>query len=189
MVSTLSRNWWVIAIRGAFAVLFGIIVFIWPAMSLLGLVFCFAAFAMAEGILALMCLFFKKERQETPWWTLMLEGAVGIGAAVIVFSRPGFGIAVLIFCIGLWAIIRGILEIGAAISIRKIIHGEGWLILAGALSVAFGVLIIVWPAAGALTVAWLIGMYALMYGVFMLGLAFKLKHHKDHFAGRHMAHA
>jgi uncharacterized membrane protein HdeD (DUF308 family) len=184
MVMMLARNWWVLALRGLCAVIFGILAFIWPGITLGALVLLYGAFALIDGVLSIVAAISKSEGGGRPWWALMLVGLLGIAAGVLTFVWPGITALVLLYLIAAWAIVSGILEIIAAIKLRKEIEGEWWLALTGILSVIFGVMLMARPGAGAIAVVWLIGLYALFFGIFHLALAFKLKGFKERFSGR-----
>jgi len=170
----LSQRWWAFALRGAFAILFGILALIWPGLTLLSLVFLFGAYALIDGIFAVaagITSYGKNER----WWALLLEGIAGIVLGLLTFFWPGMTALILLYFISAWAVITGILEIIAAIRLRKIITGEWFLILSGFLSVVFGVLLFLFPGAGALGLLWLIATYAILFGIFLIVLAFRLR--------------
>ena len=167
MVMTLARNWWVLALRGLCAVIFGILAFIWPGITLGALVLLYGAFALIDGVLSIVAAIFQREGSGRPWWELVLVGLLGIAAGVLTFVWPGITALVLLYLIAAWAIVSGIFEIIAAIKLRKEIEGEWWLALTGILSVIFGVMLIAQPGAGAIAVVWLIGTYALIFGIFL----------------------
>ena len=173
-METLIHNWWAIALRGVVAILFGIALFAWPEIGLVVLVALFGAFALIDGIFALVSAV-RRAREHERWGALALTGITGILAGLLAWLWPGITAIALTFLIGAWAIITGILQIAAAIELRKSIRGEFWLGLAGAISILFGVLLFVWPAAGALAVVWLIGAYALIFGITLLALGFRLR--------------
>lgn len=179
MVMTLARNWWILALRGLCAIIFGILAFAWPAITLKVLVLLYGAYALVEGILSIIAAVSKREGSGLPWWALLLEGLLGIAAGIVTFAWPGITALFLLFLIAAWAIVAGIFEIIAAIRLRKEIEGELWLALSGIVSVIFGVLLFVRPGTGALTVVWLIGSYAVFFGILQLALAFKLKRFKE----------
>ena len=187
MLQVLARNWWVVALRGLCGVLFGLMAFAWPGLTLGALVFLWGAYALADGILAIVSAFSGASGQ--PWWVLALEGMAGLGAAAASFFYPGLTALVLLYVIAAWAILTGLFEIAAAIRLRKEIEGELWLALAGLASVAFGVLLLVRPGAGALSVVWIIGAYALLFGVMLIVLGFRLKGFKDRPRGGRFATA
>ncbi len=172
MLYAMSRNWWAWALRGVVAILFGIATFIWPSISLAVLVALFGAYALVDGIFATIAAL---SHTEVPrWWVLLVEGLVGIGAGVVAFLYPSITALALLMLIAAWAIVTGILEVVAAIQLRKEIEGEWMLALSGVLSVVFGVLLVLQPTAGALAVLWLIGAYAILFGVSELVLAIRL---------------
>lgn len=176
MLEDLGRNWGWVALRGVVAVLFGIFAFVWPGKTLAAVVLVFGAFALADGILSLIAAF-KVRDQGKPFWSLLIVGLLGIAAGAATFFWPGMTALVLITFIGAWALVMGIFEIVAAIRLRKEIEGEWLLGLSGLLSVLFGLFVLFQPGAGALALIWVIGGYALFFGVLLIVLAFKLKGH------------
>jgi uncharacterized membrane protein HdeD (DUF308 family) len=172
LAATISRSWWLMLLRGLVAIAFGVLTWVQPAVSLAALVLLFGVYALADGILAVwMAIGGRKDLEY--WWVLLLWGLVGIGAGLITFSAPGITAVALLFYIAIWAIATGVLEIVAAIRLRREIQGEWWLILAGLASVAFGVILVWQPGAGALAVLWLIAAYAIVFGVLLVLLAIK----------------
>ena len=170
----LARNWWLVALRGAAAIIFGILAFVMPGITLAVLVLFFGAYALVDGIANLITVFRRRE-EEQPWWALLLEGIVSVAAGIIAFVWPGLTALTLVYLIGAWAIITGVLEIVAAVRLRQEIEGEGWLILSGVVSVAFGLLVMFAPGAGALAVVFYIGGYAIVFGALLLAVAFRLR--------------
>lgn len=170
----LSRYWWMILLRGIVAVLFGVMVFAQPGITLVSLVFVFACFAIFDGLTNVVTALGGR-REHDHWWVLLLAGIAGMLIGILTFVSPGITALALLFYIALWAIATGLMQIVAAVRLRKEIEGEFWLGLAGAASVLFGLLLITRPAAGALAVLWLIGSYAVAYGVILLVLAFKAR--------------
>jgi uncharacterized membrane protein HdeD (DUF308 family) len=175
---TLAHNWWLLALRGLAAIIFGILAFIWPAITLLGLMILFGAFAFVNGILSLM-LAAKAPKGYPRFGSLILGGILGIIAGVVTFFWPALTAAGLLILIAAWAILTGILEIVAAIRLRKEIVNEWLLALVGILSVIFGVLLLLQPAAGAVVLIWWIGAYALVFGILLLILAFRVRSWKN----------
>jgi uncharacterized membrane protein HdeD (DUF308 family) len=172
-VDTLSRNWWIVLLRGLAGICFGIITFIAPAISLAILVLVWGAYALADGILALVTAI--RRRGEDRWWLFFVEGLVGIAAGVLTLIWPGLTAIALLYLIAAWAIVTGALEIAAAIRLRKVIANEWLLGLSGIASLGFGILLILFPGAGALTVVIWIGAYALVFGALVVALAFRLR--------------
>jgi uncharacterized membrane protein HdeD (DUF308 family) len=166
-----SRHWWTFLLRGLAAVLFGVLAFAWPSLTLTVLVLFWGAYALVDGVLALVAAF--RTQHDHRWW-LLLEGIVGIGAGVVTFVYPDLTALVLVYIIGAWALITGVLELVAAVRLRRIIENEFWLVLGGIASVLFGVVLFVAPGAGALALVWLIAAYAIVFGVLMIGLSLRL---------------
>lgn len=175
MLSAISRRWWVFLLNGIAAILFGIMAFVWPGVTLLTLVLLFGFYCMADGIAAIFASFAKHEATGRSWWQMLLLGAISLIAGVTAVAWPGISAAVLLFVIAWWAIIHGVFEIAAAIALRKIIDNEWMLVLAGIVSILFGIALMVQPAVGALAVVFWIGAFALIRGIFMVALAFKLR--------------
>jgi uncharacterized membrane protein HdeD (DUF308 family) len=174
MLAILARNWWMMAVRGAAAMLFGIAAFAWPEITLTALVLLFAAYAMVDGVFSVIAAF-KDRREHGRWWVLLLEGLVGIAVGILAGGWPRITALVLLYLIVGWAIATGVLEIVAAVLLRKEIEGEWLLALSGILSLFFGVVVGVRPRAGALTIVWLIAAYAIVFGVLLIILAFRLR--------------
>jgi uncharacterized membrane protein HdeD (DUF308 family) len=172
--SLLSRAWWLLLLRGLVAIAFGVLTVFQPGLSLASLVWLFGFYSLFDGILDAGTALFGGHEQDHRW-TLFLGGLLGIGIGLLTLSSPGLTALALLFYIAIWAIARGLLEIVAAIRLRQEIHGEWLLILGGLASVAFGLLLIARPAAGALTVLWLIAGYALFFGVLSVMLAFRAR--------------
>lgn len=173
MGTLLAHNWWTVALRGAIAILFGLAVFVWPGITLAVLVILFGIFAILGGILALAAL--RDRNTDEPWWLLLLEGLLGIAVGIITFIWPGITGLFLLYLIAAWAIVTGIVEIIAAIGLRKQIENEWLLIAAGIASLLFGILLAIRPVAGAVAILWVIGAYAIFFGVLLLVLGFRLR--------------
>ena len=170
----LARNWGWIALRGVAGVIFGVLTFINPAISLASLVLVFGAYALADGVFTVVAAVMNR-RGERHWVAMLFGGIAGIAIGLLTFLMPGLTTLVLLYLIAAWAIVTGGAEIATAIRLRKVITGEWLLILAGVLSVAFGVVLIVYPGAGALTVVLWIGAYALVFGIMMIALSLRLR--------------
>jgi uncharacterized membrane protein HdeD (DUF308 family) len=148
-METLSHNWWAVVLRGIAGVLFGAITFLSPGISLAALVLLYGAYAFADGVLAIISAV-RRHGAAEPWWLLLLEGIAGIAAGVVTVLWPGITALVLLYLIAAWSLITGAFEIAAAIRLRKAITGEWLLVLSGILSIGLGVLLVLFPAAGAL---------------------------------------
>jgi len=174
VLAQIARNWWVFVFRGVVAILFGVLAFLRPGITLEALVLLFAFWALFDGVLALIGSVGAAEARE-PWWPLVLIGLLGIAAGVVTLKWPGITALALLLVIAYWSIFRGILEIVGAVRLRNLIQGEGWFIVGGLASIAFGVLLIIYPGSGLLAVIWLIGIYAVIFGIAQLMLGFRLK--------------
>ena len=177
MVHTLKLNWWLLALRGLVAVLFGVLAFMWPGATLITLVWLFGAFALVNGILSLV-LAAKTPKGYPKVGSLIFGGLLGILAGLLAFVMPGITALGLLILIAAWAIVTGIMELVAAVRLRKIINNEWLLVLAGIASVVFGILLLFQPAAGALVLIWWIGAWALLSGILLMILAFRMRNWK-----------
>jgi len=172
-LDALIERWWVPVVRGVAAIRFGVLALAAPSIGLFALVIMWGAYAIADGVLSLV-LAARAARGGGRFGWYVFEGIVGIGAGVLTFVYPGITALALLFVIASWAILTGIIEIAAAVELRKVVRGEWMLALAGVLSIVFGGLLVAAPGAGALTVVWLIAMYAIVFGGLLCGLGARL---------------
>jgi uncharacterized membrane protein HdeD (DUF308 family) len=163
--------WGLVVLRGTMALLFGLFALIWPGVTALALALLFGIYALADGIGLLMDAF----RTPSNRAARILGGILGVAAGIIAIVWPGITAAALAILVGAWALVTGIAEIAAAIRLRKEIEGELFLGLAGLISVVLGVLVLLWPLAGAAAIASLIGIFALVYGVVLIVLGVRLR--------------
>ncbi|NKZ05186.1 HdeD family acid-resistance protein [Actinomadura latina] len=182
MFESMTRHWWVLALRGAFAILFGIVAWAWPGITVWALVLLFGAYALADGVIAVT----QAIRGATggPRGLLMLVGFAGIALGIAALVWPGITAFVLLMLIAAWAVATGVLEIVVALAMHRELRGEWAYVLTGAISVLFGILLFTWPVSGAIAVVWLIGLLAILSGAAMLGAAFRLRR-LGHQARRH----
>jgi uncharacterized membrane protein HdeD (DUF308 family) len=174
MLKQMTQNWWAVLLRGAVAILFGALALVWPGPTLEILILFFGAYVLLDGIFAIIAALTHRTGHDR-WWVLLLEGLVGIGAGIITFLLPTAATLALIYLISIWAIVTGVLEIIAAIGLRKEIQGEWLLGISGIVSLILGVLLLIFPAAGEVTIIWLIGVYAILFGAMLLGLGLRLR--------------
>ena len=174
LADILSRNWWVLLLRGLCAVLFGILMIANPGISLATLTTLFGAYALADGVLGAWTALFDRDAQSN-WVWLLLEGLLGITVGLLVMFNPAMTTLLLIFYIAIRAMVTGLIEVFVAIRLRKEIENEWALIFAGAVSVLLGAYLLASPGAGALAMAWLIAIYAILFGLLFIFLAFKVK--------------
>jgi uncharacterized membrane protein HdeD (DUF308 family) len=177
MSALLAENWWAIALRGALAIAFGLIGLLLPEVTLLALVLLFAAYMLLDGILAIIAGV-RAARRHDRWGWLIVEGVVDLVAGVIAVVWPLITIVAFVFLLGAWAIVSGVLLFGASFRLHMG-HGSWLMALAGAISVIWGVLAILWPLTGALALTWLLAAYALFFGGALLFLAFRLRSRRN----------
>ena len=175
MLSHLTGNWWALAARGAVAILFATAAFMWPNLTLSALVLLFGAYVMVDGMFASIASIRAAERN-TPWWPLLLEGIVGVTIGMVAFSWPELTALALLYLIAAWALGTGIFQIYAAFKLKATFGGV-WLVglVAGVLSLAFALLLFVFPQEGALAVVYIIAMYALLFGITLVALGLRLR--------------
>ncbi|MCL5278975.1 MAG: HdeD family acid-resistance protein [Planctomycetes bacterium] len=169
LIDAIARNWPLILVRGVAAIVFGILCFVWPAITLLALVLVWGAYAIVDGVGAIVW------GTRSRWWSMVAVGIVSVLAGLIAFFWPGITALALLYLIAAWAIVRGGVEIAAAVRLRHWIRNEWLLGLAGIASIVFGVLVALFPGAGAPSVVWLIGVFAVVFGVLAVGVALRLR--------------
>jgi uncharacterized membrane protein HdeD (DUF308 family) len=175
MVHALAKNWWLLLLRGIAAIVFGLLAFAWPGLTLLTLILFYGAFALVDGVLAIIAAI--TGGAPAPRWWLAIVGLLGIAAGLLTFLMPGLTAVVLLLFIAGWAIATGVFQIIGAIKLRKEIDNEWLLILCGVISVLFGVSMVLAPGAGALALVWVIGAYSVVIGALFVALAFRLRKH------------
>ena len=175
MVHALAKSWWLLLLRGIAAIIFGLLAFAWPGLTLVTLILFYGAFALVDGGLAVVAAI-TGGAPGSRWW-LAIIGLLGIAAGLVTFMMPGLTAIVLLFFIAGWAIATGVLQIIGAIKLRKEIDNEWLLILGGIISVLFGVTMMLAPGAGALALVWVIGAYSVVIGATFVALALRLRKH------------
>jgi uncharacterized membrane protein HdeD (DUF308 family) len=174
MATSISNRWWVLVLDGVLAIIFGVIAWVWPGLTVLTLVTLFGAYALVTGVVRLFTAYHARREGHSPW-LFVFQGLLGIVTGIIVFVWPGISALALLYVIGAWAIVTGVSEIVAAVSMRRVIDNEWFLGLAGAASILFGVLVIIFPGAGAVGLVWAIGLYAIFFGVMLIALGIRLR--------------
>jgi uncharacterized membrane protein HdeD (DUF308 family) len=177
MSQLLAQNWWALALRGAFAIIFALIAFFSPGATLLSLVWVFAAYMLVDGVFGIVSGI-RAASNNQRWGLLILEGILNILVGIIAFLMPGLTVLFFVTLMAVWSLITGVLMIVAAFKLNPT-YGRGWLIFSGIVSVLFGVALLLAPLVGAVVLTWWLGAYALVFGISLLVLAFKLKSHKD----------
>jgi uncharacterized membrane protein HdeD (DUF308 family) len=175
MNGVLAKNWWAFALRGMLGILFGVIAFTLPGVTMLSLVIVFAAYAILDGVFAIVAALRAARRHER-WLLLVFEGLAGIAAGAIAFAWPAITVTVFVLLVAVWALVSGGFMLAAAFDVHPA-QGRGWLLLGAVASLLYGALLVIAPMIGALVLTWWIGAYALVFGVAMLILAFRLRAH------------
>lgn len=170
----LRRSWWVLMLRGVAAIVFGVLTWMQPAASAAALVLIFGAYVFVDGVLGVFSAI-KSRNESRHWWMVLLWGLTGVVFGVLTVINPAITALVLTIYIGVWALITGVVEIVAALRLRKEIEGEWLLVLGGLISVLFGAFVLAQPGAGMMAMLWVIATYAVIFGVLMVLLAFKVK--------------
>jgi uncharacterized membrane protein HdeD (DUF308 family) len=173
LAASMARSWWTFVVRGAFAILFGLICLFFPPVAVLALATLFGFWLLLDGISGLAVAW--QTRGHGGWWLPLLEGIAGLLAGFLAIVWPFITALVLVLFVGVWAIMTGLFEVWAAIRLREQIKGEFWLGLAGVISVLFGLYVIIFPGAGILSVLWLIAIFAIAFGVSLIGLGWRLR--------------
>ena len=173
LLNALRRNWWTLVLRGVFAIAFGFFAWFWPGVTLLLLIITWAGYACVNGLITLFSAFARDG--DEPRWILLLEGGLSLVAGAVTLFYPRFTGLLFLYVLAAWALLSGALEILAAWRLRQEIRGEFWLGFAGVMSLLFGVVLVLRPGAGALTVMWLIASYSVLYGVVLIGWGLHLR--------------
>lgn len=174
MALNLARYWWAIALRGAAAIIFGIVALFWPPAAVVALVAVFGAYALVDGIFNLVAAV-RAGRAGERWGWLVFEGIVSVLVGMLTLFFPAVTALALVLWVAAWSLVTGVAEVVAAIRLRKVIEGEWLLALTGILSIAFGILLFISPLVGAIAIAIWIGAYSLVFGALLVGLALRLK--------------
>jgi uncharacterized membrane protein HdeD (DUF308 family) len=169
-----AGTWWVLVIRGVIGVAFGLLAFFDPAVTLAVLVAFFGAYALVDGLFAIMFAV-RASREKVPLWPLVLEGIAGILIGIAAFLAPLLTAVALETLVAIWAFITGIFELVAAFRLRRVIAREWILALTGALSILAGIALLIWPVAGVGAIVLIIGAYALAFGVLLIFLGFRVR--------------
>ncbi|SDK63971.1 HdeD family acid-resistance protein [Microbulbifer yueqingensis] len=174
IMQVLTENWWLVMLRGICAVLFGILAFAWPGLTLLTLVILFGAYVLADGFLGLVAAVLGRHPSTPLWWLIVLS-LVSVVVGIFTFIYPQVTGLVLVIFIGAWALLRGIFEVIGAIRLRREMQNEWLLIASGLLSIIFGLAVLISPGAGALALLWVIAGYVIFLGGLEIWLALRLR--------------
>jgi uncharacterized membrane protein HdeD (DUF308 family) len=177
MSAALARNWWAVALRGVIGIVFGLVALLMPAATMLSLVLVFSAYMLVDGVFAIVSAVRAARRHER-WGLLVFEGILNIVVGVLAFMWPGLTVLVFVMLVAAWAIVSGALMLAASFQLN-VDHGRWWLVLGGVASLVYGALLVIAPLIGALVLTWWLGAYALVFGVSLLILGFRLRSRRD----------
>lgn len=183
MNEMLQRSWWMFAIRGFAALIFGVLAVLWPGVTLLVLVAFFAAYAFVIAA-AYIVAAVKNRKSDKGWWLVLLLGIVALAAGALTVFYPLVTAVVLVLLMGANAFISGMLDVAIAIRLRRELRNKGLLVLSGVVSMVFGLLVMLYPGAGALALVWLVSLHAILTAVLMLSIAFALRRANKPSGGR-----
>jgi len=173
MSALLARNWWVVALRGLAAIIFGLIALFVPGAVLLTLALLFAVYLLVDGVLGMVAAARAASHHER-WGLLLLEALVNVGVGMIAAVFPAAAVLGFVVLIGIWAVVTGVLVIAASMRLH-VSHGRWWLAFAGIVSTVWGVLLLLAPLMGAVVLTWWVGGYAIVFGIMLLVLGFRLR--------------
>jgi uncharacterized membrane protein HdeD (DUF308 family) len=175
VLAQMGRHWWVLAVRGIAAIAFGVLAFVLPQLTLAVLVALFAVYLLVDGVMLLFSLLRGDRVARRSVWAVAIMGILGVVAGVAAILWPGITALALLFVVAFWAITMGVFQVVAAVRLRKEIEGELWMALGGLIAIAFGVFLLVSPGAGLLSLVWLVGIWAIVFGITNLVLAWRLR--------------
>ena len=187
MWALLAQNWWAMALRGVFAILFGLVALFVTGPTILSLVLFFSAYMLVDGVFGIIAAV-RAARQGERWGLLILEGLSNIAVGAIAFLMPGLTVIAFVLLLAAWSLVSGGLMLAAAFRLSKE-HGRWWLALAGIVSILFGISLVIAPVIGAVVLTWWLGAYALAFGIALLVLAFRLRARKDDIPRTTASHA
>jgi uncharacterized membrane protein HdeD (DUF308 family) len=175
VLALMAKNWWIVAIRGIAAILFGVLTILWPNLTLLGLIYLFGAYALVDGVSSIVAAVRGEPGTRGHGLAIVLIGIIGIAAGIIAFVWPNITALSLLYVVAAWAILMGAAQIYGAYRLRREIDNEWLLALGGVAAIAFGILLVVSPGAGLLSLLALVAAFSIIFGILQLGLAWRLR--------------
>jgi len=169
-----ANRWWVLALRGLFAYLFGLVAFFWPGVTMLSLVLVFAAYSLVDGALWIYAAV-KSSRSGQSWRLTLLNGLLGIAVGILAVVWPAITVAAFVLLVAVWSLVTGWLMLVAAIRSKRRTPGRGWRIFGAIVSIIFAGLLLIAPFVGALVLTWWLGAWAVVFGTALMFLAFRLR--------------
>jgi uncharacterized membrane protein HdeD (DUF308 family) len=173
--SAIRGVWWLVLIRGILAILFGLFALFAPGTALLALVFVFGAYAIIDGITAIIAGI-RHRKEESHWGWHVFQGVVSLIAGIVAFTWPGVTVLAILFVIAFWSIVNGVGQLVESFTMRKMGASTwGWMLAGGVVSVIFGIVLLAWPGAGLVTLLWVVGIFSIVFGVIMVVWALRLR--------------
>jgi uncharacterized membrane protein HdeD (DUF308 family) len=186
--SAIRGVWWLVLIRGILAILFGLFALFAPGTALLALVFVFGAYAIIDGITAIIAGI-RHRAEESHWIWHVVQGVVSLIAGIVAFTWPGVTVLAILFVIAFWSIVNGVAQIVESFTMRKMGASTwGWMLAGGIVSVIFGIVLVTQPGAGLITLLWLVGIFSIVFGVIMVVWALRLRRGVDALGGVGQGH-
>ena len=174
LAQSVQQGWWLFLLRGIAAIIFGILAIAWPGLTLFVLIISFGVWVMFDGVVEIWNGFTNREGHDR-WWVDILLGLAGIIAGILIISLPGITAVVAMYYIGAWMVVTGLLQIFYAIKLREEISGEWFMVLTGVLSVILGIIFFIFPGGGAVSLVWLIAIYAILFGIILVIFSFRAR--------------
>lgn len=173
MIEAISSKWWLFLLRGLAAIAFAVIAFTQPGAALIGLVLVLGAYIFVAGALAITAAAVGVAGDR--WWALLLEGILGVVAALLIWFWPLTSTLAFVYFVAAWLLVTGVLQIAAGIRLRDVISNEWLFILSGVISIIFGVWVFRSPSQGVVLTAYLFAWYFLLFGIMQVLFALRLR--------------
>lgn len=174
MLQRLADHWWILLVRGLLALVLGVLALLFPGAIAVALALLFGAYVLVDGVIAVVASL-RMTHADGRWGWLLAEGVLGIAFGAAALAWPAISLLALVFVMGFWALLTGLVSITTAWRMRTLVRGEWFWVASGVLSVIFGIAVFLQPAAGALVLVWLFGIYAILFGIAFIGIALRLR--------------
>jgi uncharacterized membrane protein HdeD (DUF308 family) len=170
----LADNWWLLVLRGVLAIIFGIVAWVWPGLTLTTLIILVGAWLLVDGVFQVVSAVINRDRVDSVW-PFVIAGVISVIGGIVVLAWPGLSAVALMYLIGAWAVVTGVFEIVAAIQLRREIENEWAIGIGGLISIIFGAIVLIFPGSGAVALVWVIGIYAILIGIALILAGFRLR--------------
>ncbi|MDB5596071.1 MAG: hypothetical protein JWM36_3032 [Hyphomicrobiales bacterium] len=173
MSAALAETWWTLALRGLIAIAFGVMAFVSPGAVMLSVALLFGAYLLIDGAIGIVAAI-RAARADKRWWLLLIEALLNVAMGLIALTFPAGAILAFVVVTAVWALMSGGFLLAAAFSLTMA-HGRLWLAIGGLVSIVWGLLLIATPLMGAVVLTWWLGAYALVFGIMLVAVGFKLR--------------